>query len=80
MDVERGKWLAGIPIFKTMLENGILVVVSKGGTTEKELREGLKEIYSVIALDNLRKDPTYAGMSEEITARIKEITTPKAKE
>ena len=80
VDIERGKWLAGIPIFKTMLENGILVVVSKGGTTEKELREGLKGIYSVAALDSLRKDPAYVSMSEEITARIKEITTPPSKE
>jgi len=80
VDVERGKWLASIPIFKTMLENGVLLVVSKGGTTAAELKAGLAGIYSVQALDQLRKDVQYADMSDAITARIKELTAPAPKD
>jgi hypothetical protein len=80
VDLDRGRWLASIPIFKTMLENGNLVVVSKGGTSEKELREGLKGIFSVAALEQLRKDPQYASMGDEISARVRELVAPAVKE
>jgi hypothetical protein len=54
--------------------------VSKGGTSEKELREGLKGIFSVAALEQLRKDPQYASMGDEISARVRELVAPAVKE
>ena len=80
VDVERGKWLAGIPSFKTLLDNGNLVVVCKGGTSAAELKTGLAGIFSVQALDQLRKDPQYVDMSDAISARIRELTSPPSKE